>query len=131
MRQILVARSKYVPIRRVLSGLSLMRCGFIFLSVQSAEQAQAIHLKLTKKDNRAFMQFMIVRDHVQIVQDVPITVANSKQLTESQEPNVPTPDVRFKMPELNKLRIMIDRMKQVRVHISYGKCAFTFDARVG
>lgn len=84
----------------------------ILRALKSGEKADRIVLKLTKKNNRAYLTFEI-SEHVSIVQDVPVSLQPMKRLEEFAEPELPDPEVQILMPDLRTLKNVIDRMKSV------------------
>lgn len=81
-------------------------------ALRSSERAHKTIIKLTKKNERAFLTFEIT-ENVSITQDVPISLQNVKVLSEYQEPELPEPEVQIRMPPLGNLKTVVDRMKAV------------------
>lgn len=81
-------------------------------AIQSGVRATKTVIKLTKKNERAYLTFEIT-ENVNIIQDVPITMQTMKSLKEYQEPELPEPEIQTRMPHLGNLKTVIDRMKAV------------------
>jgi HUS1 checkpoint protein len=90
-------------------------------ALKSAQNAQNIIVKLTKKNQTPFLSLAIEVQNNQhlmtIIQDVPIVLLSAQQLAQYIEPHLPDPEVHIMMPPLKVLRHVIDKMKNVSDHL--------------
>ncbi len=86
-------------------------------ALKSAQNAQNIIIKLTKKNQLPYLSLAIEvlnNQHVMtIIQDVPIVLLSAQKLSQYTEPHLPDPEVHIMMPPLKHLRFVIDKMKNV------------------
>eukprot|EP00823_Brevimastigomonas_motovehiculus_P000187 TRINITY_DN1029_c0_g3_i1.p1 TRINITY_DN1029_c0_g3~~TRINITY_DN1029_c0_g3_i1.p1 ORF type:complete len:272 (-),score=29.50 TRINITY_DN1029_c0_g3_i1:927-1742(-) len=83
------------------------------VATKSCTSATKIVVKLTKKNNRPCLTFDIACETVKIVQDVPILLQPAAIIQDYQEPSVPAPEVKFRMPNMKLLKSVVERMKSV------------------
>jgi len=84
-------------------------------AITSGENAERIVVKLAKKQipPRAFLSFEMRTATLNITQDVPISLQGPDRVAECQEPLLPEPTVKIRMPLLKNLRTVIDRMRSI------------------
>ena len=70
-------------------------------------------MKLTKKNEYPYLTFEMfgADEELSLVQDVPIMVQTKKRLLDVQEPPLDPPKVKIYMPDLKKLKSVLDKMK--------------------
>jgi HUS1 checkpoint protein len=97
---------------RIFFLASLSNLSKALMACHNAERAL---LKLTKKNGgRAHLTFEIrVSSSVEVTQDVPIAIQAPNTIVEYAEPELPPPAVKFKMPKIDDLIGIIDKMKKV------------------
>jgi len=91
-------------------------------ALKSAQNAQNIVVKLTKKNQLPYLSLAIDvqnNQHIMtIIQDVPITLLSALHLAQYTEPHLPDPEVHIMMPPLRHLRNVIEKMKNVSEHLT-------------
>mmetsp|Transcript_24142 Transcript_24142/g.33855 ORF Transcript_24142/g.33855 Transcript_24142/m.33855 type:complete len:277 (-) Transcript_24142:31-861(-) len=90
-------------------------------ALKSAQYAQEISVKLTKKNGLPFLSVIIevqTTQQMTIVQDVPVVLLSQQQLAQYAEPQLPDPEVHILMPSLKLLRHVIEKMKNVCDHLT-------------
>lgn len=72
-----------------------------------------IIFKLSKKGGNPYLTFDITSSSMSLIQDVPVAIQSPERIPECQEPDLPPPTVKIRMPPLNSLKKVIERMKSV------------------
>eukprot|EP00457_Paulinella_chromatophora_P010047 gb/GEZN01010134.1/.p1 GENE.gb/GEZN01010134.1/~~gb/GEZN01010134.1/.p1 ORF type:complete len:277 (+),score=25.53 gb/GEZN01010134.1/:233-1063(+) len=82
-------------------------------ALTSGECADKILIKLTKKNNRAFLTFEMQSGTMLITQDVPVQLQPMHRLQECEEPSLPDPPIKFLMPPLKSLATVVERISKL------------------
>ncbi|KAI9469151.1 Checkpoint protein hus1 [Coemansia sp. RSA 989] len=92
-------------------------------ALRSAQGAQRVTLKLTKKQNLPVLSLVIKNisgtgREMTLNQDVPVRVLTPDQVSAIMEPQVPTGPVHIMMPPLNSVRSITERLKLMGDRVS-------------
>eukprot|EP00808_Paulinella_micropora_P005084 g5215.t1 len=87
-------------------------------ALTSGEYADKILIKLTKKNNRAFLTFEMQSGTMLITQDVPVQLQSMQRLQDCEEPNLPDPPVKIHMPPLKSLATVVERIGKLSTECS-------------
>ncbi|TDL25549.1 cell cycle checkpoint [Rickenella mellea] len=87
-------------------------------ALKSAMDASEVVMKLAKKNNHAVLNFSIVgmshqQKRVLVSHDVRIDVLLPSDVAKLKEPLCPEPDIHIILPPLQKLRTVVDHMRQM------------------
>ncbi|KAJ7593722.1 checkpoint protein Hus1/Mec3 [Mycena floridula] len=85
-------------------------------TTSSSYDAEEIVMKLAKKNNQALLTFEIIGTtkmgkRVRVAHDVRVEVMKQDDVERLREPMCPEPDTHVLLPPLQKLRLIIDRMR--------------------
>jgi hypothetical protein len=95
----------------------LLEIGNLLRALRSALGLVKVLVALVKRDDAVSLEFSVSGEAISLVQNVPVKIGNARNIEESSEPQVPEPAVKFYMPELKTLKIIVDRLKSVRFTI--------------
>jgi Hus1-like protein len=98
-------------------------------AIKSAESAERVVVKLTKKGDQPFLTFEMKTVNMNITQEVPVQIQLAQKVKESAEPDLPNPNVKFRMPDPKMLRGVVERMRKLSGEItisatSHGEVCF-------
>jgi len=82
-------------------------------ALKACEKAERAVLKLTKRNQRAYLTCDTLSAEGRVQQDVPIIVQSTKRVDDWEEPMLEEPQVKLSLPDLKALAALIDKMKHV------------------
>ncbi|KAF8638968.1 hypothetical protein AX17_001829 [Amanita inopinata Kibby_2008] len=96
--------------------LAALRSAVTPSNSSSGYETEEVVVKLAKKNDQAVLSFEITELsraglRMRVTQDVRIEVMKPVEVEKLEEPRVPEPDVHILLPPLNKLRIIVERLR--------------------
>jgi len=81
--------------------------------IRSGDRSEHAQVRLTKKNDRAYLSFDILSNDQRLLHDVPIQIVTMSKVAEMEEPALNEPAVKLKMPDMRMVAQMASKIQHV------------------